>query len=351
MLKIKEDKAKQLIWWFRQMNNIDMSPVFQRKNEIWKEYEQQYLIDSILNDFDIPKFYISDNSSYGMSPLTTKKKLYSVIDGKQRLEAIFSFFNNKFSLAKGFEYFADPKLKLGGLNYSQLKTLHPTIAQKIEDYELTVMKVTTDDTEKINQLFIRLNKTSYALSGAEKRNAEKGLIVRIIRLLARHKFFKKHVRFTQTRMQEHNACAKMLLVELNDDLVDMKKKNLDILVTTYFGITGRSGRDLYRHARKMLDKMTEVFKERDPLLNSQGPLILYYWFIKHNKKDSNEILRNFLRGFIEALNKNDERVKNNLPGVDELSNYKLFSRSPNDQKSLSLCYEILTKRYEAFKAK
>src|SRR5579885_1413385 len=194
MFKVKEFDPKPLIWWFRQMNNIDMKPVFQRKSEIWKKDEKRYLIDSILNDFDIPKFYIADNSSYGSFPLTSRKKMYSIIDGKQRFNAIFSFFNNEYELSEKFEYFSDPKIKIGGLTYSQLKTMFPDIARKFEEYVITVIKIMTDDVDKINQSYIRLNKTSYALAGAEKRNAEKGVVVKMIRLLAKHKFFKKNIR-------------------------------------------------------------------------------------------------------------------------------------------------------------
>ena len=54
---------------------------------VWTKSQNQLLIDSLFKDFDIPKIYFRDVETDG-------KRVYAVIDGQQRLHAIFSFFTD-----------------------------------------------------------------------------------------------------------------------------------------------------------------------------------------------------------------------------------------------------------------
>ena len=67
-----------------------MTPVYQRRGGLWSPKNKAFLIDSILNDFDIPKLYIAD-FTWGNTTLNHQSKAYAVIDGKQRFETIFDF--------------------------------------------------------------------------------------------------------------------------------------------------------------------------------------------------------------------------------------------------------------------
>ena len=166
-----------------------------------------YLIDSIINDYDIPKIYLADFSLMN-TPLNVHRKPYAIIDGRQRLEAIFGFFDDQFPLNQDFVFFGDPNLRLGSLVYSDLRKSQPKIASSIEEFNLSVMSVITDDEARINDLFVRLN-TSKALTGAEIRNAMSGRIPDLIRQLVLHDFFQRRARFSVTRGQDKNAAAKV----------------------------------------------------------------------------------------------------------------------------------------------
>ena len=128
------------------------------------------LIDSILNDYDIPKIYVADFTSL-KSPLNKKKKRYAVIDGKQRLEAVLEFFDGKLKLGKEFQYSKEPSLILAGCTVKELASKCPELVRKFYNYPMAVMGVTTDEEGKINDLFIRLNR-SKPLVGAEVRKAK-----------------------------------------------------------------------------------------------------------------------------------------------------------------------------------
>src|ERR1700712_162267 len=86
-----------LKWWLNRVASIDTEPAYQRRGRIWSDSDKAYLVDSILNDFDIPKLYLADFNS-GDSPLNTARLPYAIIDGKQRLEAIVDFFNGTVAL-------------------------------------------------------------------------------------------------------------------------------------------------------------------------------------------------------------------------------------------------------------
>ena len=100
--KVEEMEAHTLTWWRNRRSQIDMDPPYQRRGRLWSLTDKAYLIDSILNGFDVPKLYVAD-FTWGNSPLNKKKLSYAIIDGKQRLEAIFDFFDGSLVLNKDFE--------------------------------------------------------------------------------------------------------------------------------------------------------------------------------------------------------------------------------------------------------
>lgn len=65
-------------------------PDFQREKKLWSTRQKALLIDSILRDFDIPKLYFNQTEK--------DKDDFEVIDGQQRLWAIWDFFNDEYSV-------------------------------------------------------------------------------------------------------------------------------------------------------------------------------------------------------------------------------------------------------------
>ena len=98
-IQIRRFEQKTLSWWNNHRAEIDMEPLYQRRGRLWSTADKAYLIDSILNGFDIPKIYIAD-FTYANTPLNHHNTAYAVIDGKQRFEAIFDFFDNELPLSE-----------------------------------------------------------------------------------------------------------------------------------------------------------------------------------------------------------------------------------------------------------
>ena len=347
MFKVRQFEAKTLSWWYQERDRIDMSAVYQRRGGLWSPKNKSFLIDSILNEFDIPKIYIAD-FTYGNTGLNHENKSYAVIDGKQRFETIFDFFEGRVALADSFLYSDEPLLELTGLGYKDLENSYPKIASKFANFDLSVMSVITDDEAKISDLFVRLN-TNKSLTGAEIRNAMSGEVPKIIRRISGHRFFQTRIKFRTSRGQDYNAAAKLLLIEFIGRFTDTKLLQLNRFVEE--GLKSESA-DLERAASRVenvLDDMHDVFLERDNLLSSQGPITLYYWMIRNVQRNRVNQVREFLNRF-ERQRKSNREIANADPQKADsaLLVYDSQNRSVDDQLSPERRYEFLMRGFANF---
>ena len=300
---VREMERRSLQEWWYEERSIDFAPVYQRKGSIWGVAAQQKLIDTVLNGFDIPKVYLADFTRSERS-LDAKGLPYAVIDGKQRLQALFAFFAGQLVLSRQFVLFDDPTRPLAGLDYQRLIREHPDVADRFASFRLTVMGVVTNDEKNVNELFLRLNASS-PLTGAEKRNAMLGAVPELIRRLVGHSLFREKVRFNTLRGQDANAAAKLLLLEHAGGPFDTKKTQLDRLVTAPTRVKetsrGRSRSDELDKAlggfvdavqdtenadiahsaervERALDRLAPLFRTADALLAAQAQLPSYLSF-------------------------------------------------------------------------
>ena len=159
-----------------------MSLRLQRDGDVWTLEKKQLLIDSIINDYDIPKLYFHALSA-DQKKEEGKQFDFAIIDGRQRIETIWKFIDGDFPLATDFEYFADPNLKLGGLTYAEIAEFLPRIKIRFDSYSLPVVCVETEDTDLIEDMFSRLNE-AVPLNAAEKRSAIGGPMAQAIKDIA-----------------------------------------------------------------------------------------------------------------------------------------------------------------------
>jgi hypothetical protein len=345
--KVEQMEAHTLTWWRNRKDKIDMDPPYQRRGRLWSDTDKAYLIDSILNGFDVPKVYIAD-FTWGDSPLNQQKLPYAIIDGKQRLEAIFDFFSGNIVLNRDFEYLENLSLSLGGLGYQDLKKRYPEVAEIIDEYNLLVMRVVAQTELPITELFVRLNR-SKPLTGAEIRNAMSGPAPELFRQLAKHDVFTENITFAIKRGQDLNAAAKILYFEYSGTPKETKKSNLDQLVT----FAADDAKSLELAARKVvdvLDSMNEIFLPKDKLLGSAGVFPVYYWFVRSRVVNEFPFIREFLVRFEEERKKNRELAADDgqSEADQELLQYDGLNRSTDDVRSHEGRFNILTKRFEKF---
>lgn len=352
MLEVRPiTKQRTLPQWYEEQDKINMDPTYQRRGDLWPERNKQLLVNSILNQYDIPKIYLAD-FTYGTIVLRENSKPYAVIDGKQRLSIFFAFFRDKLELDKTPIQTDRGELSLTGLRYSDLHKRYPSLAGRFDDFTPTVMSVISDKLEEVQELFIRLN-LNVSISGPERRNAMPGPIPHLIRDLSVHEVFRAYATFPINRGQDLNAAAKVLLMESRGEFANTKKGDLDNFVTSIKARDTPEFQDVYGRATVGLDKMARVFKEEDPLLRGPSQFPVYYWFTRTYADRYAEVIRDFLVKFeadrSRARKLANTRVTEDVETPDiTLLNYTTWVRSPDDRKSQKRMFDTLDERFKAF---
>lgn len=149
----QSDLSLQSISDMVESGSIDISPKYQRR-ERWDEVKNSGLIESFLLNIPVPPIYLAEDE-YGV---------YSVIDGKQRVTAIYKFLKENLAL-RHLEKFNE----LEGYNFEGLPTPLKN-ALKIRPYLRVVTLLRQSDPDLKHEVFLRLNKAGVALNAQEIRN-------------------------------------------------------------------------------------------------------------------------------------------------------------------------------------
>lgn len=145
--------------------NLILSPAYQR-NAIWSVDKQTSFIESIFMDLLIPPIYVVEIPGTNM----LEDSSYEVVDGKQRLTAIFNFIINGYKLKKrALEYFTDI---YGDKNYSEIESNFSSEIKNLLSSVLDIYVITANSPEFTKyDIFSRLNKGSEKLRVNEIRKA------------------------------------------------------------------------------------------------------------------------------------------------------------------------------------
>jgi Protein of unknown function DUF262 len=135
-----------------------LAPEFQR-NSVWPRAAKAYLIDSVLNDRPIPLLFLQRVAS-----AQTGRPGYAVIDGQQRLRAIFEYIDGRFRLTE-----SDKKAPYYNKRYADLDRHY---RDAINTYDLPVQELFGYTDEDIKDVFVRMNKYVVKLSPQELRHAK-----------------------------------------------------------------------------------------------------------------------------------------------------------------------------------
>ena len=145
---------------------------YQRKL-VWTLAEKQSLIDSILKDYPLPLFLLAEKASFD-----GETKSLEIIDGMQRLNAIFSFIENSFLMdGKCFDIseFARAKQAAEAGNFvpfaSDAPRLKADFCANLLDYQLAVTIFPGEQETHITEVFGRINSGGRQLSDQERRQA------------------------------------------------------------------------------------------------------------------------------------------------------------------------------------
>jgi len=239
---------------------IDTNPDFQRP-AVWSTSQKQLLIDSILREYDVPKMY--------WRKVGEKPDRYDVVDGQQRLRAIWSFVDGEFRLLKDAE--SIDGTPVGGCGYD---TLPDDLRIRFDQYSLDVVVLEDTDEDEVREMFLRLqNGTS--LKAQEKRNALPGKMREFVKSLTQHPFFER-VGFANSRFTHDHVAAQMVCLEVAGGPTNVKDGDLNRLYKSNanFDINGK----IAKAVQRTLGLLAEVFPDKTPELERYNVIALYCVF-------------------------------------------------------------------------
>lgn len=149
-------------------NKLFVNRKYQRKL-VWAIDEKEKLIDSIIKGLPIPLILFAENPRGSGN--------YEIIDGLQRLNAIFAYIENCFPYKETyFDYTEFTRVKQlvdeGKLKViANTKKLTKEDTAKLLEYTLAVTIFPSDDEDSIKDVFGRINAHGKQLSNQEKRQA------------------------------------------------------------------------------------------------------------------------------------------------------------------------------------
>lgn len=168
-LLIRNESIQLLYNWYRSGKFL-VNRKYQRKL-VWTLEEKQNFINSIAHTYPIPLFLLANLEK-------DSSLCYEIIDGMQRLEAIFSFLNGEYSVEIGddigyfdLETMAETKalMDTGELTQRRPVLLRNTCVA-IANYPVP-LSITCFEDDEIEEIFRRINATGRQLSSQDLRQA------------------------------------------------------------------------------------------------------------------------------------------------------------------------------------
>lgn len=181
---------------------------YQRRS-VWSEKDKIRLIETVLLNLVIPVlfFWKADTDP------DTGTSITHIVDGQQRIKAIYSFINNEFKLKP--QYLLDGTAKVNYAN-KYFKDLEVEDKKAFWNYQLMVIDIDPAATRSdIITMFNRLNLTDYNLNDQEKRNSMSGEFAALARELSEESIWEERHLFSAPdvrRMKDVEFCASLILL-------------------------------------------------------------------------------------------------------------------------------------------
>lgn len=210
-----------LLLQLRDSKQLTLAPEFQR-NAIWPRPAKAYLIDTILADRPIPLLFFSRSIN-----AQSGRPEYEVVDGQQRLRAIFEFYDNRFRLTE-----SSPDEPWHNKRWRELDQIYQ---QRILNYDFIVAELSGYDDQDIRDMFRRMNRYVVPLNAQEQRHAVlQGKFKDFVEEVGSWPFWVQSRIFSQgaserRRTDEFASELAILLIEGPQD----KKKAIDLYYVAY----------------------------------------------------------------------------------------------------------------------
>lgn len=226
---------------FKSREQIHLNPSWQR-GPVWAEKKQALLIDSILRGYDIPKIYLRECN-------TQLPFAYEVVDGQQRLRALWAYLNNEYPLLSDMEKIGDESL--AGKLFQQLSDKHKS---NLKNFKVVVAYIKDAREPEISKLFSRMQ-MGVRLNPAELRNAVQTGMRHAIDSTARlHPFF-ENSRISSKRFKHQDYLAHAVSMCIHHGERDLKAPQL---MDDYQNISQEDYMEVISDANEILSFLDDI---------------------------------------------------------------------------------------------
>lgn len=274
-------------------------PDYQRAPKLWNTIDKQLLIDSILQDIDIPKLYFN---------ILTKDE-YEVVDGQQRLWAIWQFINNE------YPYESQSKNKqLMELNNKKFRDFPKNFRDKILSYKFQIVLFTDATDEYLRKLFLRLQLGLLLITG-EKLKATAGLMKGFIfKKMVNHPFIKK-INIPNRRFAKQTLCAQICInsfsIEDNNEFSRTRYEDLNYFFEEYKKLKGNELKFFNNKCNNIisvLDVLNAFYGKKAESLRNRSFILSIYLFVEemiktHRKRSLDNVMPMFVEFTFKFLNR------------------------------------------------
>ncbi|MDX6403443.1 MAG: hypothetical protein QOH70_898 [Blastocatellia bacterium] len=324
-------------------------PEFQREKKLWSIPQKALLIDSILRDFDIPKLYFNQTEK--------NKDDFEVIDGQQRLWAIWDFFNDEYSIQ-----WNEDELKFSQLSGPKYKTVRNTI----EKYKLQITVFEEANEDYLRELFVRLQWGLLLVTG-EKLNAASGEMKTFVfdQLAKRNFILELGLPKERTRYARETLCAQISInsftrAQPGNRFARTRYEDLLGFFNAYAHPTGKDRTFFDRQTKKItttIDQLGQALaKDTKSFSNRSYLLSVYLLFEKLADKEGKvpeNVRKEFAEFVVSLRNQLKEEAKKGFNRTDEdLYRFQAhLSSAPTERYQIERRHEELRKFYDRFKSK
>jgi hypothetical protein len=239
-------------------------PEYQRQSSLWTDEKKSLLIDSILKQIEIPKLYFNE----------TAPGHFDVIDGQQRLWAIWEYLDD--------EYAYDGK---------KFSKLSPAQKDAIRDYplEVTVFDDASDD--YLRELFVRLQLGLLLVAG-EKLNAATGMMKDFVFVQMKGHHFIKALNVPERRYAKQTLCAQITINSFsrakNNQFSRTRYEDLSFFFEEYEKPLGEDLALFKRQTKailSVLDDLDAYFGSRSGELSNRSYILSIYLLVEQLRNE------------------------------------------------------------------
>ena len=329
--KIENWSLEKLI---KERPNISF-PEYQREKSLWSAEKKSLLIDTILEDIDIPKLYFNRTSNNN----------YEVVDGQQRLWAIWEFFGGEFNYKRQ---------KFSQLTSSQQST--------IKNYALQITVLDDADEAYLRKLFVRLQIALLLVTG-EKLNAATGVIKDLVfDDLVSHHFIKGLKKLPPKRFSRQTLCAQICINSFMraklGSFVSTRYENLLHFFQEYAQPQGKD-KDFFQaqseRVTTVLNELWAIYGVKAAELSNRSYILSLYLFTEELLGENGEFPDGEGEEFVDFTFKLWKRLKEEAKKGFDRTNKELYtfgtylSSAPTEKYQIENRHKRLKEYFDYFK--